>query len=75
VELAFATSGDLVDITHTSAIDKIRTWLYGSLPRAAMSPLYLSAPAYHRVLKLTGATANLVGSDDIQTSDVPEALQ
>ena len=46
-----------------------------SLMRAAMSQLNLSARAYHRILKLSRTTADLAGSEDIQSAHLAEALQ
>jgi len=46
-----------------------------SLMRAAMSQMNLSARAYHRILKLARTIADLAGSEDIQSSDLAEALQ
>jgi magnesium chelatase family protein len=46
-----------------------------SLIRAAMSQLNLSARAYHRILKLARTIADLVGSDEIQSVHLAEALQ
>jgi magnesium chelatase family protein len=46
-----------------------------SLMRAAMSQLNLSARAYHRILKLSRTIADLVGSEDIQSPHLAEALQ
>ena len=46
-----------------------------SLMRAAMSQLNLSARAYHRILKLARTTADLAGSDEIQSAHLAEALQ
>lgn len=46
-----------------------------SLVRAAMSQLDLSARGYHRVLKLARTIADLVGSDEIQSVHLAEALQ
>jgi len=46
-----------------------------SLMRAAMSQLNLSARAYHRILKLSRTIAGLVGSDEIQSAHLAEALQ
>jgi len=46
-----------------------------SLMRAAMSQLNLSARAYHRILKLARTIADLVGSEDIQSAHLAEALQ
>jgi magnesium chelatase family protein len=45
------------------------------LMRAAMTPLNLSARAYHRILKLARTIADLSGSDDIQSVHLAEALQ
>jgi magnesium chelatase family protein len=45
-----------------------------SLVRAAMSRLSLSARAYHRILKWARTIADLVGSENIQTSHLAEAL-
>ena len=46
-----------------------------SLMRAAMGQLNLLARAYHRILKLAGTIADLVGSDEIQSPHLAEALQ
>jgi len=46
-----------------------------SLMRAAMSQMNLSARAYHRILKLAITIADLVGSDEIQSAHLAEALQ
>jgi len=46
-----------------------------SLMRAAMSQLNLSARVYHRILKLARTSADLAGSEDIQSSHLAEALQ
>ena len=46
-----------------------------SLMRAAMTQLNLSARAYHRILKLARTIADLIGSDDIQSAHLAEALQ
>ena len=46
-----------------------------SLMRSAMSQLNLSARAYHRILKLARTIADLVGSDEIQSSHLAEVLQ
>jgi len=46
-----------------------------SLMRAAMSQLNLSARAYHHILKLARTIADLVGSEDIQSAHLAEALQ
>jgi hypothetical protein len=44
----------------------------GSLVRAAMSQLNLSARAYHRILKLARTIADLAGSEPIQTPHLAE---
>ena len=46
-----------------------------SLMRAAMSQLNLSARAYHRILKLSRTIVDLVGSEEIQSTHLAEALQ
>ena len=46
-----------------------------SLMRAAMSQLNLSARGYHRILKLARTIADLVGSEEIQSTHLAEALQ
>jgi len=46
-----------------------------SLMRAATSQLILSARAYHRILKLSCTIADLVGSEEIQSAHLAEALQ
>lgn len=46
-----------------------------SLIRAAMSQLSLSARGYHRVLKLARTIADLMGSDEIESVHLAEALQ
>ena len=46
-----------------------------SLLKAAMQQMHLSARAYHRVLKLARTIADLVGSQDIQTAYIAEAIQ
>jgi magnesium chelatase family protein len=46
-----------------------------SLLKAAMKQLYLSARAFHRVLKLARTVADLDGSDIIKTHHVAEAIQ
>ena len=46
-----------------------------SLMRSAMSQLQLSARAYHRILKLARTIADLVGSDEVQSTHLAEALQ
>jgi len=45
------------------------------LLRGAVNQLYLSARAYHRVLKLARTIADLAGSEKIQMAQVAEALQ
>ena len=45
------------------------------LMRAAMTQLNLSARAYHRILKLAHTTADLAGSEEIQSVHLAEALQ
>ena len=47
----------------------------GSLVRAAMSQMSLSARGYHRVLKLARTIADLTGIETIQTPHVAEARQ
>ena len=42
--------------------------------RAAMTQLNLSARAYHRILKLARAIADLVESEEIQSAHLVEAL-
>jgi len=46
-----------------------------SLLKAATKQLYLSARAFHRVLKLARTIADLEGSDIIRTHHVAEAIQ
>ena len=46
-----------------------------SLMRSAMNQMNLSARAYHRLLKLARAIADLAGSDAIQQAHLAEALQ
>jgi len=46
-----------------------------SLLRAAMKQLYLSARAFHRILKLSRTIADLEGSEIIRAQHVAEALQ
>jgi magnesium chelatase family protein len=46
-----------------------------SLMRAAMPQLNLSARAYHRILKLARAIADLAGNEEIQSVHLVEALQ
>jgi len=43
--------------------------------REAISQMSLSARAYHRILKLAWAIADLAGSEDIQSAHLAEALQ
>jgi len=43
--------------------------------RTAMSQMNLSARAYHRILKLSRTTADLAGSEEIQSAHLAEALQ
>ncbi len=45
------------------------------LIRSAMSQLQLSARAYHRVLKLARAIADLAGEDSLHPAHGTEALQ
>ena len=45
-----------------------------SLMRAAMTQLNLSARAYHRILKLARAIADLAGCEEIQSVHLAEAL-
>lgn len=45
------------------------------LIRAAMTQLNLSAQAYHRILKLARAIADLAGCEEIQSAHLAEALQ
>jgi predicted ATPase with chaperone activity len=45
-----------------------------SLMRAAMTQLNLSARSYHRILKLARTIADLVGSEEIQSAHLAEAL-
>lgn len=46
-----------------------------SLMREAISQLQLSARAYHYILKLSRTIADLVGSDEIISTHLAEALQ
>ncbi|MEW6717464.1 MAG: YifB family Mg chelatase-like AAA ATPase [Chloroflexota bacterium] len=46
-----------------------------SLMRSAMHQLYLSARAYHKVLKISRTIADLAGEKDIAPSHLAEALQ
>jgi len=46
-----------------------------SLLKAAMKQLYLSARAFHRILKLARTIADLENSDIIKTHHVAEAIQ
>jgi len=46
-----------------------------SLLKAAMKQLYLSARAFHRILKLARTIADLEGSGIIETQHVAEAIQ
>ena len=46
-----------------------------ALLKAAMKQLYLSARAFHRVLKLARTIADLDGSETIRTHHVAEAIQ
>ena len=45
------------------------------LLKNAMQKLNLSARAYHKILKISRTIADLVGSQDIQTQHVAEAIQ
>jgi magnesium chelatase family protein len=47
----------------------------GSLLRAAMQQLQMSARAFHRVLKLGRTIADLAGAEDIETAHLAEAIQ
>ncbi len=47
----------------------------GSLLRAAMEQLQMSARAFHRVLKLGRTIADLAGSETIETAHLAEAIQ
>jgi len=40
-----------------------------------MGQLQLSAPAYHRILKLARTIADLAGCEEIQSTHLAEALQ
>ena len=46
-----------------------------SLMRAVMAQLNLSVWAYRRILKLARTIADLVGSEEIQSAHLAEALQ
>jgi len=46
-----------------------------SLLKAAMKQLYLSARAFHRILKLARTIADLAGSERIETPHLAEAIQ
>jgi len=46
-----------------------------SLMRAAMTQLNPSAPAYHRILKLSRTIADLAWSEEIQSMHLAKALQ
>jgi magnesium chelatase family protein len=46
-----------------------------SLLKAAMQQLGMSARAYHRILKLARTIADLVGSEEIETAHLAEAIQ
>jgi magnesium chelatase family protein len=46
-----------------------------ALMKTAMSPLQLSARAYHRILKLARTIADLAGSEHIGPNHLAEALQ
>jgi len=46
-----------------------------SLLRAAMLQLGMSAPAFHRILKLARTIADLEGAPEIKTHHVAEAIQ
>jgi magnesium chelatase family protein len=43
--------------------------------RMAVERMGLSAPAYHRILKLSGTIADLAGSEQVQQAHLAEALQ
>ena len=45
------------------------------LLKNAMQQLNLSARAYHKILKISRTIADLVGSQEIQTQHVAEAIQ
>ena len=46
-----------------------------SLLRAEMTQLSRSAPAFHRILKLSRRIAELEGTPDVQTGHLAEAIQ
>jgi len=46
-----------------------------SLLKAAMKQLYLSARAFHRILKLARTIADLEGADIIKANHLAEAIQ
>lgn len=46
-----------------------------SLIRAAMTQLDLLASAYHRILKLAQTSADLAGSEEIQSAHLAEVLR
>ena len=46
-----------------------------SLLKAAMKQLYLSARAFHRILKLARTIADLEGSETIKANHLAEAIQ
>jgi magnesium chelatase family protein len=46
-----------------------------ALVRAAMQQLYMSARAFHRILKLARTIADLAGSEGIKTPHLAEAIQ
>jgi magnesium chelatase family protein len=46
-----------------------------SLLQAAMKQLYLSARAFHRILKLALTIADLEGCDSIKANHIAEAVQ
>lgn len=46
-----------------------------SLMRTAMTQLNLSARAYHRILRLARTIADLVGSAEMESAHLAEALQ
>jgi len=46
-----------------------------ALLRAAVTQLGLSAPAYHRILKIARTIADLAGAADLEPIHVSEAIQ